>query len=60
MSFLQIINQQLITQRFFINKQQILTSKKINDIFAKEMAEAITWSATLWYLKVQYIKKKKS
>lgn len=37
-----MINQQLTTQRLFINKQQILTSYKINDIFAKEMAEAIT------------------
>lgn len=37
-----MINQQLTTQRLFINKQQILTSNKINDIFAKEMAEAIT------------------
>lgn len=37
-----MINQQLTTQRSFINKQQILTSNNINDIFAKEMAEAIT------------------
>lgn len=37
-----MINQQLTTQRLFINKQQILTSNNINDIFAKEMAEAIT------------------
>lgn len=37
-----MINQQLTTQRSFINKQQILTSNKINDIFAKERAEAIT------------------
>lgn len=41
MSYLQMINQQLTTHRPFINKQQILTSNKINDIFAKEMTEAI-------------------